>query len=182
MYPTMEHALQRYGDQVALVTMMIPLESECNRLLTDPAANHQGACITAKLALGVAKLNPAGFASFHDFLMTGKDKPPAMGSIYSKAYVLAEAAGYATIHAAPRSKNKLAITSIYSTALPKKAEKRLRPPRTNPRRLHHERLGGKRRGRLQSLGRTPRREAEVRHPKKAGAGSRSTARLSRRDI
>src|SRR5205085_4898313 len=47
-------------------------------------------CATAKLALGVAKLNPTSFATFHDVLMTGKDKPPSMAAIVPKPNVLAD--------------------------------------------------------------------------------------------
>lgn len=91
MSATIQHALERYGDQVALLIIVEPLDKECNRLVTDPAASHQGACVIARLALGIAKLNPTSFAAFHDFLMSGdKEKPPAIGKIYSKAYVLAD--------------------------------------------------------------------------------------------
>jgi hypothetical protein len=40
--------------------------------------------------MGVARINPASFATFHDFLMSTKDKPPAMEAILPKAYVLAD--------------------------------------------------------------------------------------------
>jgi uncharacterized membrane protein/protein-disulfide isomerase len=90
MAATMQHALERYGDQVALLVIIIPFESSCNKLLTDPAANHPGACDTAKLGLSIAKVNPTAFGTFHEFLMSTKDKPPLMGAIRSKAYVLAD--------------------------------------------------------------------------------------------
>jgi uncharacterized membrane protein/protein-disulfide isomerase len=90
MYPMMEHALERYGDQVALLIMVQPLDKECNKLVTDPAASHPGACTTARLAMGVAKVNPPAFANFHDFLMSSKDKPPGIESVLPKAYVLAD--------------------------------------------------------------------------------------------
>jgi hypothetical protein len=90
MYPIVEHALERYGDQVALLIMIQPLDKECNKLVTDAAASHPGACATAKLAMGVARINPSSFANFHDFLMSTKDKPPAMEAVLPKAYVLAD--------------------------------------------------------------------------------------------
>jgi uncharacterized membrane protein/thiol-disulfide isomerase/thioredoxin len=90
MYPIMEHALERYGDQVALLIMIQPLDKDCNKLVTDPAASHPGACTTAKLVMGVARINPSSFATFHDFLMSTKDKPPAMATVLPKAYVLAD--------------------------------------------------------------------------------------------
>jgi uncharacterized membrane protein/thiol-disulfide isomerase/thioredoxin len=90
MFPMLEHALERYGDQVALLVMIQPLDKDCNKLVTDPAASHAGACATAKLAMGVARVNPSSFASFHEFLMSTKDKPPAMEAVLPKAYVLAD--------------------------------------------------------------------------------------------
>jgi uncharacterized membrane protein len=90
MYPIMEHALERYGDQVALLIMVQPLDKECNRLVTDEAMSHPGACATAMLAMGIAHVNPGSFASFHDFLMSTKDKPPGMEAALPKAHVLAD--------------------------------------------------------------------------------------------
>ncbi len=89
MYATMQHALQRYGDQVALLILPEPLDKECNRLVTSPEASHQGECTIAKLCIGIAKLNPSSFATFHDFLMSTKDEPPPMEAIIPRAYVLA---------------------------------------------------------------------------------------------
>ncbi|MEX0585067.1 MAG: thioredoxin domain-containing protein, partial [Pirellulales bacterium] len=80
-----QEALERYGDQVALLVMPVPLDLDCNKLVTDPAASHQGACGTARRAISIARLNPSAFVKFHDFLMTGKDKPPAMERIVPKA-------------------------------------------------------------------------------------------------
>jgi protein-disulfide isomerase len=83
----MKQALARYGDQVALVVLVMPMEKSCNRLITDPAASHPGACTTARMALGVSKIKPASFGRYHDFLMSGdKEKPPALDSIIAKAY------------------------------------------------------------------------------------------------
>jgi hypothetical protein len=89
MYATMQHALQRYGDQVAILILPEPLDKECNRLVTDLAASHQGECTIAKLCIGIAKLNPQSFATFHDFLMSTEDEPPPMEKIIPRAYVLA---------------------------------------------------------------------------------------------
>jgi hypothetical protein len=38
----------------------------------------------------VARLNPSSFASFHEFLMSTKDKPPGMEAVLPKAQVLAD--------------------------------------------------------------------------------------------
>jgi len=85
MHSTMQKALQRYGDQVAILVMPIPLDQDCNKLITDPAASHQGACRTAKDAVAISRINRHAFEKFHDFLMSSKDKPPPMEKIIPKA-------------------------------------------------------------------------------------------------
>lgn len=75
MHATMQQALERYGDQVALLVMPIPWDQECNKFISE-SASHRGACGTAKRAVGIARIDRSEFAKFHDFLMTGKDNPP----------------------------------------------------------------------------------------------------------
>jgi hypothetical protein len=83
----MKQAMSRYGDQVCLVVLVVPLESSCNRLFKNSDGSHPGACTTARMALGIAKLKPESFGRFHDYLMSGsKDKPPSLDAIISKAY------------------------------------------------------------------------------------------------
>jgi uncharacterized membrane protein/thiol-disulfide isomerase/thioredoxin len=87
MNSMIHEALDHYGDQVALLVMPIPLDKDCNKLITDPAVTHPGACGTARMVIGLAKLDPKSFARFHDFLMSGdNDKPPRMEKIIPKAY------------------------------------------------------------------------------------------------
>jgi hypothetical protein len=81
----MKEALEHYGGQIALLVMPIPLDKDCNKLITDPAVTHPGACGTARMVIALAGLEPTEFAQFHEFLMSGdKDKPPGMGKIIPK--------------------------------------------------------------------------------------------------
>jgi thiol-disulfide isomerase/thioredoxin len=86
MHATMKRALARYGDQVAVIVMPIPMEKACNRLVTDSAASHAGACTTAGMSLGVARLKPYAFARFHDWLMTVEKEPPPLDAIIARSY------------------------------------------------------------------------------------------------
>jgi len=87
----MKRALARYGDQVALVVLPLPLESKCNRLVINPEASHSGACATARTALAMARLKPESFSKFHEYLMSGDEKrPPALPSILAKAFSMAD--------------------------------------------------------------------------------------------
>lgn len=85
MHRMVHRALARYGDQVAVVIMTIPAESDCNK---EVAAKNSiiGACATARMAIGVAKLEPAKFEDFHNWLMSGKDRPPSPAQAVQRAY------------------------------------------------------------------------------------------------
>ncbi len=87
-HQTMKRALSRYGNQVAVIVMVIPFEQGCNKLVTSAAYSHRGACSTARMALGVAALKPAGFAKFHDWLMADEDEPPRLDRVVARAYGL----------------------------------------------------------------------------------------------
>jgi hypothetical protein len=85
MFPYLERALERYGDQVALLVMIQPLEKECNRLVTDQANSHPGACTAARLAMGIARVNPPSFAKFHEFMMSGDKEMLVSTSVVVRA-------------------------------------------------------------------------------------------------
>lgn len=92
MHAIVEDALARYGDQVGVIIMPIPLDKECNKLISDPTLLHPGACGTARMVIGLAKLAPDEFGKFHNFLMSGdKEKPPEMSKVIPKAYGLVDA-------------------------------------------------------------------------------------------
>jgi hypothetical protein len=92
MHRMIERGLARYRSQMAIIVMPIPLESRCNRLVTDPKASHPGACSTARMALGIAAIQPQSFKRFHDWLMADKEKPPREGKVFAKAYTMVDRA------------------------------------------------------------------------------------------
>jgi hypothetical protein len=81
--PFIHKALERYGDQVAVIVMPFPMEKSCNPKW--PGESHAGACGMARRACAIAQLNPRAFAKFHDFLMSGGDKPPTTEKVVPKA-------------------------------------------------------------------------------------------------
>jgi uncharacterized membrane protein len=82
-----KRATSRYGNQVAVIVAMVPMESRCNPLVTDPAASHADACKAAATGLAIAKIRPSYFPRFHEFMMSGsKERPPRFESVLSKAY------------------------------------------------------------------------------------------------
>jgi hypothetical protein len=90
MHSIIKRAASRYGEQVAIIVIPIPMEKGCNKLITDPATSKPGACTTARMSLGVARLKPYAFARFHDWLMADKDEPPRLDAIIAKSYGLVD--------------------------------------------------------------------------------------------
>jgi hypothetical protein len=86
---------------LAVLIMPIPLETRCNRLITDPKASHQGACSTARMALGVAAIRPQAFARFHNWLMADKEKPPRADKIIAQAYSTVDRARLSSLSNGP---------------------------------------------------------------------------------
>ena len=86
MHRTVKKGLARYGDQMAVIVIPIPMEMQCNQLVTTKEGSHPGACTIARMALGVATVRPDQFEKFHEFLMADKEKPPQQSVVVSKAY------------------------------------------------------------------------------------------------
>ena len=107
MHAMMQQALAHYGGQVALLVMPIPLEKGCNKLVEVEAASHVGACATARRACGIARLDPSAFPKFHDFLMSGKDKPPTMLRIVPKSNALVDQEQLRQIIGSPEVKKQI---------------------------------------------------------------------------
>lgn len=89
-YAQIEDALDRYGDQVAVVIMPVPLELECNRTVTSTDPMHRGACKLAELALAVARTDPRKFADFHGYLFADVDEPPGTAQAVVRAFRLTD--------------------------------------------------------------------------------------------
>jgi protein-disulfide isomerase len=88
MHPHIREAMERYGDQLAIVIMPVPLELECNKRVTATDPLHRGACKLARLALAVAKIDPGAFIDYHNFLLSDEEKPPTSSQAVVRAFHL----------------------------------------------------------------------------------------------
>jgi hypothetical protein len=88
MHAHIQEAMDRYGDQLAVVIMPVPLELECNKLVGETDPMHRGACKLAKLSLAVAKTNQAKFIEFHNFLLDKEEKAPTSAQAVVRAFRL----------------------------------------------------------------------------------------------
>ena len=86
MHALMHEALERYGDQLAVVVMPVPLELECNKMVASTDPMHRGACKISRMALAVAKADPSKFVDFHEFLLADPDKAPTSAQAVMRAF------------------------------------------------------------------------------------------------
>ena len=69
----------RYGNQLAVVTMPVPLNSHCNPDVKkeNDRPRFKDSCRLSRLAYGVWIAKPEAYADMHEWLMTGKNAPSA---------------------------------------------------------------------------------------------------------
>ncbi len=69
-------AFERYGDDLAVIALPVPLNRKCNSAATG-GAEHTHACEIAELAVAVWRTKPAAYRDFHDwvFLSSANTQP-----------------------------------------------------------------------------------------------------------
>jgi hypothetical protein len=83
-YRSLRQARARYGDQLAILPIVFPLDQSNPRVPGYIAAGHGGATEYARLALAVWLADAGKFELFHDYLMT----PRSQGKVYiTKAHI-----------------------------------------------------------------------------------------------
>lgn len=65
-----ERARQKYGDRLAVLTLPVPMDRQCNPTVQSTNPKHAEACALAKLAIAVWTVAPNHFADFHHYLFT----------------------------------------------------------------------------------------------------------------
>jgi uncharacterized membrane protein len=71
----MEEVRRRYGEQLAVVMLPVPLNSGCNPFVKKTAEAHENACLYARLAIAVWQKHRSQFPAFHARLIEGTDLP-----------------------------------------------------------------------------------------------------------
>lgn len=84
MHAQSDKVTARYGKQVAFVMLPMPLDSQCNRLMTQTDDRHKGACDYARLSIAVWLAKPEAWHPFADYVMEG-DTPPSVEDARAKA-------------------------------------------------------------------------------------------------
>lgn len=72
---SIQSALRRFGDQICFISLPVPLDSNCNRLIKTTRKAHQNACRYAQLGLAVFRAQPEKFEAFDDWIFQTESVP-----------------------------------------------------------------------------------------------------------
>lgn len=61
-------AMERFGNDLAIIALPVPLDAACNRTVGSTAGEHAEACEIAKTAIAVWRVSRKQFAPFHSWL------------------------------------------------------------------------------------------------------------------
>ena len=87
---------QAHRGQLAILTLPMPLDAACNKVIQQTAPPHANACQYARLALAVWRADPSKMERFNEWVFE-PDEPPGLESVlgYTQEIVGAEALGRA---------------------------------------------------------------------------------------
>ena len=76
MHPLLMQAHQAYGDQLAIVSLPMPLDAQCNFTVRRTPRPHIHSCDYAKLGLAVWHANRTVHPQFDEFMFATENPPP----------------------------------------------------------------------------------------------------------
>jgi hypothetical protein len=93
----LHHLLHRYANsnEVTIISLPVPLDSSCNKLMTRTPPDHVNACEYARLGLAVFRADAGKFATFSDWIFAPA-RPPALPAARAYAESLVGQPGLAT--------------------------------------------------------------------------------------
>jgi uncharacterized membrane protein/protein-disulfide isomerase len=100
MHPVLTEVLDHSSNLVAVVSLPVPLEMDCNPLLKRPIPEHIGACGLARIGLALWKAAPSKLREFDDWVFS-QPTVPAATVAEAKAVELAGEAAFRQAQASP---------------------------------------------------------------------------------
>jgi protein-disulfide isomerase len=68
LHHELDAVLKNYGDDLAVITLQVPLNVTCNNQVGTTEPQHRDACEIANLAVSVWRLEPKKYHEYHDWL------------------------------------------------------------------------------------------------------------------
>jgi len=76
MHPVLQQMQRSFSNQLAVVSLPMPLDSQCNHLMRQTPRPHMNACVYAKLGLAVWRAKHDAIESFDDWIFSFQNPPP----------------------------------------------------------------------------------------------------------
>jgi uncharacterized membrane protein len=90
-HPWLKEAIKRYGDQLVIILLPMPLEAPYNPRIDPRDKRHEHAYELAKIALAVFRIDPAKFSQIDDWLFELQPRSPEDARNYAASLVGEEA-------------------------------------------------------------------------------------------
>lgn len=68
MHDSLEETFKKYGKDLAVLALPVPLNSDCNSQVGQTSSQHAEACRIANLAIAVWRVKPSKFHEYHNWL------------------------------------------------------------------------------------------------------------------
>jgi protein-disulfide isomerase len=68
LHKSIEATFKKYGDDVAIIALPVPLNASCNNQVGSTEPQHRDACELARLAIAVWRVKPKKFHEYHNWL------------------------------------------------------------------------------------------------------------------
>lgn len=88
-YSAVFRAKKRFGDQLAIICLPVPLSAACNPMVKVTHQNFVDSCALAKLAVAVWRVDSSQFAAIHDWMLQS-DQAPTYAAAKAKAATLVD--------------------------------------------------------------------------------------------
>lgn len=67
-HKAIDGAFKKFGDDLAIVALPVPLDGSCNDTVTNTSSSHRNACELARLSVAVWRVDRSKFKEFHDWM------------------------------------------------------------------------------------------------------------------
>lgn len=68
MHHAIKEACERFDDDLAILTLAVPLSTTCNNQIARTEANHRESCELANFAIAVWRIKPEKYREYHDWM------------------------------------------------------------------------------------------------------------------
>ncbi len=94
MHPVLTNVYHQFSEQLAIVSLPMPLDAQCNHLMRLTPKAHTNACVYARVGLIVWRAKHDAVLDYDDWFFSFKD-PPTLQDVTNKAVALVGSAAFA---------------------------------------------------------------------------------------